>query len=130
MNFLSGEITRSAAGLQFRHAAATLPIIQATQAQTQTEGKAVLGVRPEDLQLGEGPLKATVRLIEPTGYETIVILDVEGASLVTRVPSDMPLKVGERVPMALRTDRLHLFDATSEERLDVSLGQAAAQVSA
>jgi multiple sugar transport system ATP-binding protein len=130
MNFLSGEITRGASGLQFRHAAATLPIMQAGQAQTQTEGKAVLGVRPEDLQLGDGPLQATVRLIEPTGYETIVILDVEGASLVTRVPSDMPLKVGERVPMALRTDRLHLFDATSEERLDVSLGQAAAQVSA
>jgi multiple sugar transport system ATP-binding protein len=128
MNFLSGEITRSAAGLAFRHAAATLPIMQATQAQT--DGKVVLGIRPEDVQLGEGPLKAMVRLIEPTGYETIVILDVEGASLVTRVASDMPLKVGEHVPLTLRIDRLHLFDAASEARLDVSFGQAAKQVSA
>ncbi|WP_439596905.1 ABC transporter ATP-binding protein [Falsiroseomonas sp.] len=109
MNIVHGEFN----GRVFRHPAITVPF-HVTGAPT----KVALGVRPEDVLLGEGPFRATVRVVEPTGHETIVMLDAEGASLTARAPAESHLRPGEIVPFALRADRLHLFDATTELRLE------------
>jgi len=128
MNFLTGELAGRGESAVFRCAAADLAVT--TPVGAAAGEKAALGVRPEDVLLGEGPLVATVRLVEPTGYETIVGLDTPAGPLVTRVAADVPLAAGERVPFDLRADRLHLFDLGSEARLDVAFGRASARAAA
>ncbi len=94
------------------------PAITARFAVTGAPSKVVLGVRPEDVLIGQGPYRATVRVVEPTGHETIVMLDAGGSPLTARAPAEANLNPGDSVSFALRADRLHLFDATSEARLD------------
>jgi hypothetical protein len=74
------------------------------------------GVRPHDVTLtdpGEGNLAATVELVEGTGSEQHVHLRLEGASdarLIAVAPPDQEIRVGERVGLRLRADRMHVFD--------------------
>lgn len=96
----------------------THPAITVRFAVTGAGAKVVLGVRPEDVLIGQGPYRATVRVVEPTGHETIVMLDAGGSPLTARAPAESTLNPGDVVSFALRAERLHLFDATSEARLD------------
>jgi multiple sugar transport system ATP-binding protein len=113
MNALPGSFVGDAAGGAFRH-----PAITARFAVAGAPATVVLGVRPEDVLIGAGPHRATVRVVEPTGHETIVRLDAGGSPLTARAPAEARLHPGEAVRFALRRDRLHLFDATSGLRLD------------
>jgi multiple sugar transport system ATP-binding protein len=109
MNILHGAFSDG----RFQHPAMTIPFRVAG-----SPPKVALGVRPEDVLLGQGTHRATVRVVEPTGHETIVMLDAGGSPLTARAPADSILRAGEVVPFDLRPGRLHLFDATTTLRLD------------
>jgi multiple sugar transport system ATP-binding protein len=80
--------------------------------------KITLGIRPENILLGSGDGAATVRLVEPTGHESIVTLDIGGQAVVARAPGDTALRTGETVTFDFRRDRLHFFDRESGGRLN------------
>jgi multiple sugar transport system ATP-binding protein len=79
-------------------------------AETARPTAVTVGIRPEDVLVGEGPWQAQVRLVEQTGYETIVALDAGGLALTARVPSSNAVRFGETVAFDLRRERIHLFD--------------------
>jgi ABC-type sugar transport system ATPase subunit len=82
----------------------------------------VLGLRPEDVTLGDGPFAARVRLVEPTGHEQIAQLDIEGGDTLTiRADAEAPLTAGQTLRWGVRAARLHLFDATKGTRLDATM---------
>ena len=73
-------------------------------------GPIAVGIRPEDIHLGQGDIMAEVLLTEATGHETIVTLSVSGTvRLVARVSGTAALRIGDRVPLRLDTARLHVF---------------------
>jgi multiple sugar transport system ATP-binding protein len=73
-------------------------------------GPATLGFRPEHVILGEGASQAIVRVVEPTGHETIVILETgAGRRLTARAAAGVRLSPGEPVPFRLDAAALHLF---------------------
>jgi len=118
MTLLHGEARDGA----FHHPAVTMPFGAPVSA-----GKLVLGIRPEDVTLGQGPFEACIRLVEPTGHEQIVALDLAGgASLIARAVPDMVLRAGETLRWSARPQRLHVFDATTGQRLAVTMTEAAA----
>ena len=81
-----------------------------------------LGIRPENIAIGSGEANAAVRLVEPTGHESIVTLDLgRGQTMIARVPGDTVLQKGETVRFDLRRDRLHFFDHESGRRLNSDL---------
>lgn len=80
-----------------------------------------LGIRPEHVTLGSGHGSAVVRLVEPTGHEAIVTLDLGGHLVTARAPGDCALRAGEIVAFDLKVDRLHLFDRASGRRLNSDL---------
>ncbi len=113
MSLLRGEARD---GL-FHHPGVTLKIDAA--------GAMVLGIRPEDVILGQGPFSARIRLVEPTGHEQIVALELPGGDpLTARAPPDMALRAGENLAWGLRAPRLHMFDAAAGHRLAVTLAEA------
>jgi multiple sugar transport system ATP-binding protein len=86
----------------------------------------MLGVRPEALRLDpEGPIAASVIIVELLGAETHVICHTESDSrLIVRQSGDAPKpKLGEPVRIAIADDpaAYHLFDAASGARLDGQL---------
>jgi multiple sugar transport system ATP-binding protein len=85
-----------------------------------TPGPATLGIRPEGLSIGNGPLTASVRVVEPTGHENIVILESEGlGSLTLRTAASNRPAVGERVGIAIDAAALHLFDGNDGRRRNI-----------
>jgi ABC-type sugar transport system ATPase subunit len=83
----------------------------ATAGLDSTAG-AMAGIRPQDILLREdGPLRATVDLVEPRGHDAVVHLRVDDAaatSLMALTP--IPPPAGSVVGVVLPRERLHLFD--------------------
>lgn len=76
-------------------------------------GRAVtFGLRPEGIAPGQAAdaIKGRVLLIEPLGAEVLVTLAIGGAEMTARFSPDMPVRVGDIVPLALSLTKFHLFD--------------------
>lgn len=104
----------------------------------------ILGVRPQDIEVvepGSGDLKARVDVIEPLGSELLVHLrrdvggvpdaaasapvaangsgeEEEDGEIRALVPPESGIAVDEAVGLRFRRDRLHLFDAGTERRVN------------
>ena len=78
---------------------------------------AVLGVRPEDIQLSDsGGLPATVRSVEYLGADSIVDCDLAHDSVAVRVHGRVKVESGARVDLSWAPDAVHFFDATTGRR--------------
>jgi multiple sugar transport system ATP-binding protein len=78
------------------------------------------GIRAEDVRIG--PTDATswragVDLVEGLGSDAYVSLSLNGDSLVARTPADARPKEGEIVGVQINPNKVHLFDAKTEETL-------------
>ena len=82
---------------------------------------ALVGVRPEHLILSEnGPVHASVLLVESLGHELLVACRVNDATIVIvrlDAASDVP-HPGEAVRLACSPDHLHVFDPTTGLRIE------------
>ncbi|MGC4090229.1 MAG: hypothetical protein QM756_20590 [Polyangiaceae bacterium] len=74
------------------------------------DGAIVLGVRPQDLTLGESGIALEVEVIEAMGFEAYVHGRVGGAPFVARLtPEELPsAKVGATIDLVPK--RVHAFD--------------------
>ncbi|MDX6749391.1 ABC transporter ATP-binding protein [Geminicoccaceae bacterium 1502E] len=87
-------------------------------------GRTVLGVRPEAVRLGGGPVPAHVEEVEPHGRESIYLLETPLGQLRAVEPGAAArFKAGEQTGIAFETGLF--FDAATGRRLDTSLEQAA-----
>ena len=75
------------------------------------------GIRPTDLVLSDQGVEAKVVVVEPTGAETELLVRV-GDQTMTLVTHGRP-QVGpdDRVHLGIATDKIHLFDGQSGQRL-------------
>jgi multiple sugar transport system ATP-binding protein len=113
MNFINGAVTdgvfRTAGGFSL-----ALPV--------RLRGPAILGVRPEDLPVAvkgtPGTLPATVRVVEPTGPEQQLIVDVEGTEVVSVLRGRDLFRPGQPVRFSVDAAKVHLFAAESGERVE------------
>jgi ABC-type sugar transport system ATPase subunit len=133
MNFLPGTISdRSAEGVVVELAGGG-----AVHARVASNGAAIgdsvtVGIRPEHLQLtagADGPLVATVALVEDVGDHAVVHLEREsvGSRILARVDRP-PAREGETVRFTLPPDECHVFTAAGAAlpRLDAAAAPAPA----
>jgi multiple sugar transport system ATP-binding protein len=113
LGFFDGGLKASFAGLS-----AALPGDHATLPGGTRPLAITVGVRPEDVVLGDGGRPAVIRLVEPTGHESIVTIDLDGTALTARVPAGIALRAGEPVGVTCRAEKLHLFDRGTGLRLN------------
>jgi multiple sugar transport system ATP-binding protein len=120
MNFIEGELVRAGKRALFRteRLSVELPAGRLRgEAVSATPRRVVLGLRPEDVAAGDDGLGAQVRVVEPTGHESIVAFEVSGERMVARLPADSAVQAGDTLRLTLRTSRAHLFDRSTEESL-------------
>lgn len=123
MNFLEGKIAEEDGELYFDEGAFRFQIVpeQAEQLAGRTGQEIVCGVRPEDLHLAEevesaDPKKqfeAAVDEVEPLGSEMYVYFTAGESRLVGKVVAVRYLKVGEKIPLLIDTEKVHFFDPES-----------------
>ncbi|WP_018238167.1 ABC transporter ATP-binding protein [Ensifer sp. BR816] len=86
--------------------------------------RAVLGVRPEDVHVvnPEDPdvnLVAPIYSVELTGENTLVSLQLGGRLMTLRADKNFAGQIDQRVGTRIETDRMFLFDAETERRVDI-----------
>jgi multiple sugar transport system ATP-binding protein len=90
--------------------------------EDRAEGRFALGVRPENVSFADSSqLRGRVIGAEYLGTTQIVTVTTANGQIKARLPSANAVRVGEQVGLALRPDRLSLFDASSGQALSSAL---------
>ena len=118
MNFIRGRIE----GGIFRSGSAMLPLPPG--APLGEHDGVIYGIRPEHLHLDAAGIVATVRVIEPTGSETQVILQLGDVvmhgetKMIAAFRERITARPGETMRITPDAALVHLFDETSGARLN------------
>jgi multiple sugar transport system ATP-binding protein len=92
--------------------------IEIPLADTPSEEKLEIGIRPEHLQRADVGIPGTVQVIENLGAETYVFVDVGcGHDICWRTPGRPGVTIGERINLGFDSKNLHLFSATTGTRV-------------
>jgi multiple sugar transport system ATP-binding protein len=115
MNLLKapGPLPRGATALRLGDATVPIPPL----AEPLDGQAAVLGVRPEHVTIGDGPLKGEIASVEYMGARQILTVDSPAGRLKARASNSLGLRQGERIGLSFDLDRVVVFDADSGEAL-------------
>jgi len=80
-------------------------------------GKVHYGIRPTDLQLAPDGIPGKVIVIEPTGAETELLVDVGGQSITLVMHGRTSARPDDTIHLVVDTDKAHVFDSGSGQRL-------------
>jgi multiple sugar transport system ATP-binding protein len=87
-----------------------------------TSRKLLLGIRPEHVTIvegGEEGISATVDIVQPLGDEQIVDLSLKDGTVIKMIaPLELELAPADKLMVDFSQDRLSLFDAHSEKRIE------------
>jgi len=124
INYLEGELVASNGRMAFRRGGLTLSLNSEASAKLsgQEERKAILGIRPEDVDdrnepVEGGAIHGHVNFVMPIGSDQFLNMKLEGEELFFRVGKETRHRNGEEVTLAANLDRLHLFDPETEKSL-------------
>jgi len=123
MNFVEVSISGSgdtlwaeAHGLRLKVPAHLKARLSATAGQRLT-----LGVRPEAVRIANGAgdysFATAVDVLEPLGNEILLNFRAGGVPMVARVDPGVRVKAHENIQLALDPERLHFFDAKTENAI-------------
>jgi ABC-type sugar transport system ATPase subunit len=101
--------------------APAMNLLPAALARLDAPAGAVAGVRPQDVAIErDGPLRATVDLVEPRGPDHLVHVRLDAPDaplLVSVVTGAAPPPVGALVSVGLHPERVHRFDGRTGARI-------------
>jgi multiple sugar transport system ATP-binding protein len=116
MNFLEGTINEASIFTSTQ----TLSVV--LQNNHLKNRPVTLGIRPEDIHAQKGletaryqPFEALIEMTEPMGNETFLHFHLGKTKMVARVKPETAPQVGERAPLYIDSEKLHFFDAVTEE---------------
>jgi multiple sugar transport system ATP-binding protein len=118
INEAGGTISAENQGLRIQVPASRAGSLKAYKGQTVT-----FGVRPEDVHMATGAdpahysFDAIVDVVEPLGSEILLDVKAGNSTIVARVEPTVRVKVQEPIRLAVNAERLHFFDAKTEQAL-------------
>ena len=126
INFIPGNLDVSSGLFE----ASDMPLVAVTTKANAGHGAALLGVRPEDMSIGDesagaDSVPAAIYEVEPLGAITIVDVKVGEQILKIQLPGQPRFLEGQPVHLRFDLDKCHLFDGGSERRLATGLSAIA-----
>ena len=118
MNFIEGEITRIDNEYVFRNAEWSLRLGELPLNEAAAEQKVRIGIRPEDFIFDGDGDQARIGVVEPTGHESIIVMDYHGHEVVARIGADFRLRTGDVVNVTPRVDKVHVFSTEDGMRMN------------
>jgi len=123
MNLFRGWLEERAGRIEFRNEHLCLDVMHYPFKLPVSPGQqCVLGVRPECIETGRGDgsdklLYAHVSLVEAMGAHRVLWMDFFGTQIAGIVQDQQSVEVDHPVAFTIRTQRISLFDADTEQRL-------------
>ena len=109
INLLEGRLTANQSALTFISDALSFPVGQREELIDHIEQNITIGIRPEALTPGDGPVKGSVELVEHLGPETLVYIKSGNTSLIAKAPSDFKANQGEEISFNPDSKGIHFF---------------------
>ena len=83
------------------------------------DASVLLGVRPHQLEVDEenGLIRATVKVVEPTGVETFIFSDFEGQEIACQMPRRVAPRPKDTIRLTPVSDAILLFDKETGARV-------------
>jgi len=113
MNFIEGHI----ANQRFISDKLEVPVGNLECLAGDDCASVVLGVRPEDIQIGSGLIEAELIVAEPLGNETLLHLQIGKSTLIARKNSHDVYHPGSRFPVSLDMNKVAFFDSITQMRI-------------
>ena len=124
MNFLPGQLVVSGEEVSFTTKDGASISLQGYEASTSLSqgGEAILGVRPEHIQIHTEPIPgvtipATVEIDEPMGADSLLWLKLEQQSLSVRIDADLNCQEGTIYHLEFNIPKSSIFRKDTEERI-------------
>ncbi|MDK1494018.1 sn-glycerol-3-phosphate ABC transporter ATP-binding protein UgpC [Sinorhizobium sp. 7-81] len=115
MNMIKGRLDPANANAFLTEDGTALPVARPSAAASGRE--LVYGLRPEYMALDPNGLPAEIVVIEPTGYETQMIVRLGGNDVTCVFRERVTARPGETIRLSIDAAHVHLFDAESGRRL-------------
>jgi multiple sugar transport system ATP-binding protein len=120
MNFLDfrGDLRRGSSYVRLGAGSVAVPEIH----EDLEDRELVLGVRPEDVRVGEeGAVRGEVFGTEYLGTTQIITLTTSHGTLRARLSADVRVNRGQRVGLGFRPEKLSLFDKATGRAVRTAL---------
>ena len=124
MNFIPVTLRRYGTGfgvaLQSGDTSHTVLLPANPSLQAYADREVTMGIRPEALALaapGVGHLPCKVDLVEPTGPDTLLLVQINGAKVCARVAPKDGCAPGELAALTFDSDKAVLFDPQTGRRI-------------
>ncbi len=124
MNFVKATVTEAGGALSAGGFQLPAPAFARDALAGRVGKPIVVGIRPENVVAGGrptrgavAPLELIVDLVETLGDEVVVHGSQGGDPIAFKMDPHDPPQIGGRIPALVELDRLHLFDAGTEERI-------------
>lgn len=112
MNFINGTIK----GGKFVSDSGITLEIGGQHAMSEGQ-KVVYGIRPEHLNVSSAGAAAKVVVVEPTGSETHVVLNLGGQEIICLLRERVDVKPDQTIHIAPQPALVHLFDQATGKRI-------------
>jgi multiple sugar transport system ATP-binding protein len=109
INLVDGTLVRKNGSLSFRSDAFTIEINRMGGLEEHLGQNVVLGIRPEAVLPGEGPITGIIEFVENLGSETILYIKVGDIRLTARVLLDIRPGIGDEISLSLSDMRMNVF---------------------
>ncbi|MEQ8480105.1 MAG: sn-glycerol-3-phosphate ABC transporter ATP-binding protein UgpC [Hoeflea sp.] len=117
MNFLPGKLAADGSAALVLNNGESVALARRPDVAGDTE--IVLGVRPQDIsQDPDDGTAATVKVVEPTGADTHVLVELAGTEITCVLGARLDLVPGDQIRLSFETPAAHFFDAETEARLE------------
>ncbi len=122
MNMIEGSVTTGDGGPAFQSAVGTIPLARYGFVAGPKLGPAILGVRPEHIDVGPAGAGCSggtgeVIVVEAMGAETIVYTRYGDTPLTIRAEGDLQAKIGDQIAYGFDVAKASLFDKASGDRI-------------
>jgi ABC-type sugar transport system ATPase subunit len=114
MNLLEVEVSRENGDYHARREGLDVVIPAERAEKAAGRGKVILGVRPEDVTIGDEGIPAEVFIVEPLGRDDLIDMRVGDVSVHVLADPALGLKIGQNVKLDFDTHKVQFFDPATE----------------
>lgn len=111
MNFIDAVLDGE--GLKFNNI--TVPVNDELRSRLNGKTNFTIGIRPENMVIGETKFNVEVDISEMLGSEKIAYFNIQGAKCSAKLPPDY--EIGETIELALTPDNMLFFDKETGENI-------------
>jgi ABC-type sugar transport system ATPase subunit len=109
INLLKGSLVIHSGKAVFRCGDISIELTGKNALNSYDGAEVTLGIRPESLSPGPGPVRGKIELVEHLGAEILLHIDAGGQHLIARTSPDRSFMKGEEVSLSIADTGIHIF---------------------